>query len=53
MLDLREQDTPGFFMPGYTSVHRVMVGRSGIRTVVTINEVAHLRGTGLPLGVHG
>ncbi len=53
VLDLRDKDTAGFFLPGYTSVHRVLVGRAGRRTVIAINEVAHLRGTGLPVGVHG
>ncbi len=33
-----------FFEPAYASVHRVAGSRSGIRTVVSINETAHLRG---------
>jgi len=42
---------PGFFYPNYTSIHRVAASRGGHRSVVTINETAHLRGTGLPMGV--
>ena len=41
----------GFFYPNYTSIHRVAASRGGVRSVVTINETAHLRGTGLPMGV--
>jgi probable phosphoglycerate mutase len=33
-----------FFEPAYASVHRVAGSRSGIRTVVSMNETAHLRG---------
>jgi probable phosphoglycerate mutase len=32
-----------WFEPGYTSVSRVFVSRSGIRSVETVNESAHLR----------
>ena len=46
-------DSVGFFDPNYTSVHRVMASRSGQRQIVTINETAHLRGTGLPIGLYG
>lgn len=48
-------DTLGFFYPNYTSIHRVAVARSGERSIVTINETSHLRGTGLPMGLfqHG
>jgi probable phosphoglycerate mutase len=42
---------PGFFYPNYTSIHRIAASRGGHRSVVTINETAHLRGTGLPMGV--
>lgn len=42
---------PGFFYPNYTSIHRVAASRSGHRSVVTVNETAHLRGTGLPMGL--
>ena len=41
----------GFFYPNYTSIHRVAAARSGERTVVTVNETAHLRGSGLPIGL--
>lgn len=36
-----------FFQPDYTSIHRVMASTSGPRSVRAINEIAHLRGTGL------
>jgi probable phosphoglycerate mutase len=41
----------GFFYPNYTSIHRVAAARSGQRSVVTVNETAHLRGAGLPIGL--
>ncbi|MCU1358750.1 MAG: hypothetical protein JWN99_39 [Ilumatobacteraceae bacterium] len=45
-------DSPhGFFYPNYTSIHRVAAARSGERSVVTLNETSHLRGTGLPMGL--
>ena len=40
-----------FFEPNYTSIHRVAASRNGHRSIVTVNETAHLRGTGLPIGV--
>ncbi|HAP75073.1 MAG TPA: histidine phosphatase family protein [Acidimicrobiaceae bacterium] len=43
--------TAGFFYPNYTSLHRVAASRGGHRSIVTINETSHLRGTGLPMGV--
>lgn len=43
---------PGFFYPNYTSIHRVMASRSGHRSILTVNETAHLRGTGLPIGLN-
>jgi len=36
-----------FFEPDYTSIHRFMCARSGQRNVVSLNERAHLRDTGL------
>jgi probable phosphoglycerate mutase len=33
-----------WFDPAYTSVSRVLVSRDGIRSLVTLNETAHLRG---------
>jgi 2,3-bisphosphoglycerate-dependent phosphoglycerate mutase len=44
-------DGRSFFYPNYTSIHRVAAARSGERSVVTINETPHLRGTGLPIGL--
>jgi probable phosphoglycerate mutase len=41
----------GFFYPNYTSIHRIMASRSGHRSVLTVNETSHLRGTGLPIGL--
>jgi probable phosphoglycerate mutase len=41
-----------FFYPNYTSIHRVRAARTGERNLVTVNETAHLRGTGLPTGLH-
>ena len=40
-----------FFYPNYTSIHRVAAATSGERSIVTVNETAHLRGTGLPIGL--
>jgi probable phosphoglycerate mutase len=33
----------GFFYPAYTSIHRVSASRSGVRSVLSLNETAHLR----------
>ncbi|HYN33208.1 MAG TPA: histidine phosphatase family protein [Ilumatobacteraceae bacterium] len=41
----------GFFYPNYTSINRVAAAASGERSLVTINETSHLRGTGLPMGL--
>lgn len=41
----------GFFYPNYTSINRIAAARGGTRSVVTINETSHLRGTGLPMGL--
>jgi 2,3-bisphosphoglycerate-dependent phosphoglycerate mutase len=48
-----DPDTNGFFYPNYTSIHRVMVSSGGVRSILTVNETAHLRGTGLPVGING
>jgi probable phosphoglycerate mutase len=40
-----------WFYPNYTSIHRVAAAGSGERSIVTVNETAHLRGTGLPIGL--
>jgi broad specificity phosphatase PhoE len=50
VLGLSEQRT-GFFYPNYTSIHRVAASRSGVRSIVTVNETSHLRNTGLPMGL--
>jgi probable phosphoglycerate mutase len=42
---------PGFFYPNYTSIHRIAASRSGLRSLVTLNETSFLRGTGLPMGL--
>ena len=34
----------GFFYPHYTSIHRVIASREGLRSLGTLNEIAHLRG---------
>jgi probable phosphoglycerate mutase len=44
-------DRRGFHYPNYTSIHRVAASRGGVRTIVTINETAHLRNTGLLRGL--
>ncbi len=46
-------ESTGFFYPNYTSIHRVLAARSGQRQIITVNETAHLRGTGLPIGLYG
>lgn len=33
-----------FFEPAYTSVHRYLCARSGQRNLVSLNDIAHLRG---------
>lgn len=38
------QTKRGFFYPNYTSIHRVSASRSGVRSLMTLNETAHLRG---------
>jgi probable phosphoglycerate mutase len=40
-------DRPLWFEPKYTSIHRVLASRRGDRSLQTLNEVAHLRGTNL------
>jgi broad specificity phosphatase PhoE len=37
------------FLPGYTSVSRVLVASSGPRSLASLNELAHLRVAGVPL----
>jgi 2,3-bisphosphoglycerate-dependent phosphoglycerate mutase len=40
-------DLSGFFYPAYTSIHRVQATSTGVRSIKSINEIAHLRGTTL------
>ena len=47
------EDPSGFFYPNYTSIHRVAAARSGQRTVLSLNETAHLRGAGFRVGRFG
>lgn len=42
----------GFFYPSYTSIHRVIASRAGQRQILTLNEIAHLRGTDLLINLH-
>lgn len=51
ILGLTGEATRGFFYPNYTSIHRVAAATSGERSIVTVNETAHLRGSGLPVGL--
>ncbi|HET8621150.1 MAG TPA: histidine phosphatase family protein [Acidimicrobiales bacterium] len=37
------------FLPGYTSVSRILVASSGPRSLASLNELAHLRVAGVPL----
>jgi probable phosphoglycerate mutase len=46
-------DPSGFFYPNYTSIHRIAAARSGERSLLSLNETCHLRGTGLPVGLFG
>ncbi len=46
-----DAEPPGFFYPNYTSLHRVAASRSGVRSLVTLNETSFLRSTGLPMGL--
>ena len=43
-----------FFYPNYTSIHRIAASSRGHRSILSINETSHLRGSGLPVGLfHG
>ena len=50
---LGSADPSGFFYPNYTSIHRIAAARSGERSLLSLNETCHLRGTGLPIGLFG
>lgn len=43
--------TSQFFYPNYTSIHRVAASSGGHRSILSINETSHLRGSGLPTGL--
>ena len=45
------QNSSQFFYPNYTSIHRVAASSAGHRSILSINETSHLRGTGLPVGL--
>jgi probable phosphoglycerate mutase len=40
-----------FFYPNYTSIHRIAASGGGHRSILSINETSHLRGSGLPIGL--
>lgn len=40
-----------FFYPNYTSIHRVAASGNGHRSLLSVNENPHLRGSGLPIGI--
>ena len=40
-------DRPLFFEPAYTGISRVQAARDGTRSLVSVNETAHLRSVGL------
>ena len=43
-----------FFYPNYTSIHRIAASSAGHRSILSVNETSHLRGSGLPIGLfHG
>ncbi|MFK8026104.1 MAG: histidine phosphatase family protein [Ilumatobacter sp.] len=44
-------DARGFFYPNYTSINRMIASSTGVRSLVTLNETSHLRGSGLPMGL--
>jgi broad specificity phosphatase PhoE len=46
-----EFEQPGFFYPNYTSINRIVASRSGVRSLLTLNDTSFLRGTGLPMGL--
>lgn len=51
VLGLAMTGSRSFFYPNYTSLHRFAAARSGERSIVTLNETSHLRGSGLPIGL--
>jgi 2,3-bisphosphoglycerate-dependent phosphoglycerate mutase len=47
MAHILRLDRPIFFGPDYTSISRVLAARTGERSVLSLNEAAHLRNTDL------
>ena len=41
-------ERPLWFEPAYTSISRVAASRTGVRSIVTVNETAHLRSHAAP-----
>ena len=41
----------GFFYPAYSGVSRVAAAQEGRRSIISINDIGHLRGSGLPAGL--
>jgi probable phosphoglycerate mutase len=41
----------GFFYPAYTGVSRVAASSEGRRSIISINDIGHLRGTGITAGL--
>jgi probable phosphoglycerate mutase len=39
-----DPERPLWFEPGYSSLHRVRASRNGIKSIASINELAHLQG---------
>lgn len=44
-------DRGQFFYPNYTSIHRIACSSAGHRSILSVNETSHLRGSGLPIGL--
>lgn len=44
-------ETRQFFYPNYTSIHRIAASSNGHRSILSVNETSHLRGTGLAGGL--
>jgi probable phosphoglycerate mutase len=41
-------ERPLWFEPAYTSISRVAASRTGVRSIVSVNETAHLRSHAVP-----
>lgn len=44
-------ETRQFFYPNYTSIHRIAASSNGHRSILSVNETSHLRGTKLAGGL--